>query len=57
MPEKFIKIWEDLQRDKLDIVDFGGAFLGDSNMLIVSEFFQKSNKLKSIKLMNNHISD
>jgi len=46
-----------LQKDKLDVVDLGGGFLGDNNILYISELFPTRNKLKSAKLMNNKITD
>jgi len=46
-----------LQKDKLDVFDLGGGFLGDNNILQISELFPSRNKLKSVKLMNNKITD
>jgi len=36
LPEKYAKIYDDLCKDKLDILDLGGAFLGDATMLHIS---------------------
>lgn len=36
LPEKYSKVYEDLQKDRLDVVDLGGAFLGDSKVLAIS---------------------
>jgi Ran GTPase-activating protein (RanGAP) involved in mRNA processing and transport len=39
------------------VLDFGGAYLGDQVVLSISELFESRAKLKSVKLMNNKISD
>jgi len=39
------------------VIDLGAAFLGDSNILSITELFASRQKLKSAKLMNNKISD
>lgn len=57
MPEKYMKLYDDLLKDKVEILDFGGAFLGNNNILSISELFHSSLKLKQIKLMNNKITD
>ena len=58
LPEKYAKIYDDLHKDKIEILDLGGAFLGDNQILAISELFPHSkNKLKQVKLMNNKISD
>lgn len=31
-----MKIYEELQKDKLDVLDLGGAFLGEGNILAIS---------------------
>ncbi len=41
----------------MDILDLGGAGLGDQAVLSISELFESRNKLKTIKLMNNKITD
>jgi hypothetical protein len=58
LPDKYAKIYEELHKDKLDVVDFAGAFLGDGTVLAISELFAQSRgKLKQVKLMNNKITD
>ncbi len=58
LPEKYAKIYDDLQRERLEVVDFGGAFLGDSAILTISECFQQSRgRIKQVKLMNNKLTD
>jgi hypothetical protein len=57
LPEKYAKVYDDLCKDKLDVLDLGGACLGESTLLHISEFFPSRNRLKSVKLMSNKISD
>jgi hypothetical protein len=39
------------------VLDLGGAFLGDSLILAISEWFPTRGRLRTVKLMNNKISD
>jgi Ran GTPase-activating protein (RanGAP) involved in mRNA processing and transport len=57
LPEKYAKVYEELQKDRLDVLDLGGAFLGDQTVLAISEVLESRSKLKSAKLMSNKISD
>ena len=58
LSEKYAKIYDDLYKDKLEIIDLGGGFLGDNTILAISELFPYSRgKLKQVKLMNNKITD
>ncbi len=41
----------------MDILDLGGAGLGDQTVLSISELFESRNKLKTVKLMNNKLTD
>lgn len=57
LPEKYQKVYEELLKDKLEVLDLGGAFLGDNLILAVSEWFPTRGRLRTVKLMNNKISD
>lgn len=39
------------------MLDLGGAFLGEPNILIISELFTSRCKLRMVKLMNNKLTD
>ena len=41
----------------MDILDLGGAGLGDSAILTISELIPSRSRLKSVKLMNNKLTD
>ena len=57
LPEKYNKIYDQLQKDQLDVLDLGGAFLGESTILKIVELIPTRNRLKSVKLMNNKLGD
>ena len=44
-------------KDHLDVLDLGGAFLGESTILKIVELIPTRTKLKSVKLMNNKLGD
>lgn len=52
-----MKIYDELQKDNLDVLDLGGAFLGDTLVFKISEIIPTRNKLKTVKFMNNKITD
>lgn len=54
---KSARLLEELRGDKLDVLDLGGAELGDGAVQMFSEVWGECAKLKNIKLMNNKISD
>lgn len=39
------------------MIDFGGAELGDHNILGICEYIEKSSKLRTLKLVRNKITD
>lgn len=57
LPEKYLKIYDELQRDNLDVLDLGGAFLGDTLIFKISEIIPTRTKLRTVKFMNNKITD
>lgn len=57
LPEKYSKIYEELQKDNLDILDLGGAYLGDATVSTIIELVPSRTRLKGVKLMNNKLSD
>ena len=36
LPEKYMKHYDEFCKDKVDILDFGGAFLGDQTILAIT---------------------
>lgn len=38
VPEKYKQILEDLKNDRCEVIDFGGAELGDTNISILCEY-------------------
>jgi hypothetical protein len=50
-------MYDDLLKNKVDVIDFGGAFLGDQTIIAISELFPSRDHLKSVKLMNNKLTD
>ena len=44
-------------KDRVDVLDLGGAFLGDATILNIAELIPTRTRLKSVKLMNNKITD
>ena len=38
IPEKYKQVFEDLKSDKCEVIDFGGAELGDQNVLALCEY-------------------
>jgi Ran GTPase-activating protein (RanGAP) involved in mRNA processing and transport len=57
LPEKYLRVYEELMKDRLEVVDLGGAFLGESTVLAISDLFPSRAKLRTAKLMNNKIGD
>jgi Ran GTPase-activating protein (RanGAP) involved in mRNA processing and transport len=57
LPGKYSKIYDELVKDELNVLDLGGAFLGESTVLKISELIPSRTKLKSVKLMNNKLGD
>lgn len=57
LPDKYQRIYEDLQKDKLEVLDLGGAFLGENAILTISDLFPSRARLRTAKLMNNKIGD
>jgi hypothetical protein len=39
------------------VIDFGGAELGDYNIMCLCEYIEKTTKLRNLKLVRNKISD
>lgn len=35
LPDKYAKIYDELQKDNLDVLDLGGAFLGDATVCAI----------------------
>lgn len=57
LPEKYRQTLEDLKNDRCEVIDFGGAELGDANIQAICEYIQKSTKLRNLKLVRNKITD
>lgn len=50
-------IIEDLKHDRCEVIDLGGAELGDQIVTELCEYIQVSEKLRTIKLMRNKLTD
>ena len=57
VPEKYRNILDDLKNDRSETIDFGGAEIGDQNLLGVCEYIGKSSKLRNLKLVRNKLTD
>lgn len=38
IPEKYKQVFQDLKNDRCEVIDFGGAELGDQNVLALCEY-------------------
>lgn len=57
LSDKFLSVIEELKKDKLEIVDFTNAELGDNNLIMLCEYISKSSKVKVLKLNRNKLTD